>query len=131
MLQVFSYRSYSLFQAGTTLESKYKVYGEICVNFRPVFRHFFMERFSKPAEWFERRLAYTRSVATNSIGKIYLNLVTRKPVFGDLDQLRLKSACTATETSWSLEILDLESIGVVLSRKRKTKVLIRLRKCTG
>ncbi|EDO36404.1 predicted protein [Nematostella vectensis] len=36
-------------------------------HFKPVFRHFFLEKFVDPAEWFERRLAYTRSCATSSI----------------------------------------------------------------
>ncbi|KAJ8314522.1 hypothetical protein KUTeg_006672 [Tegillarca granosa] len=30
--------------------------------------HFFMEKFPDPAVWYEKRLAYTKSVATNSIG---------------------------------------------------------------
>lgn len=40
----------------------------VCKRFLPVFRHFFMEKFRDPAAWFEARLAYTKSVATNSIG---------------------------------------------------------------
>ena len=47
------------------------------------------------------------------------------------EQVRLKLACSPTETSWSLEILDIESIGIVLSMKRITKTLIRLRGCAG
>ena len=46
---------------------KRKRYREVCENFKPVMRHFFNEYFPDPAEWFERRLAYTRSVSTNSI----------------------------------------------------------------
>ena len=49
-------------------EMKYNVYMEVCQKFLPVFRFFFMEKFPDPAQWFQRRLAYTRSVATNSIG---------------------------------------------------------------
>ena len=41
---------------------------EICERFQPVFHHFFMEYFPSPSEWFEKRLAYTRSVAASSIG---------------------------------------------------------------
>ncbi|KAG0491470.1 hypothetical protein HPP92_004868 [Vanilla planifolia] len=33
----------------------------------PVMRYFFLERFLRPADWFERRLAYTRSVAASSM----------------------------------------------------------------
>jgi hypothetical protein len=32
-------------------------------------RHFFTENFPDPVDWFQRQTAYTRSVATNSIGK--------------------------------------------------------------
>ena len=56
-------------QEGSTIEEKMKTYLEICVKFQPVFRHFLMEKFVEPAVWLERRLSYTRSVATNSIGK--------------------------------------------------------------
>ncbi len=38
---------------------------DIWQKFPPVMRHFFYERFREPATWFERRLAYTRSVAVN------------------------------------------------------------------
>ncbi|KAL2340901.1 hypothetical protein Fmac_008841 [Flemingia macrophylla] len=34
---------------------------------RPVMHYFFLERFLQPAEWFEKRLAYTRSVAASSM----------------------------------------------------------------
>ncbi|XP_042342685.1 serine-protein kinase ATM [Plectropomus leopardus] len=48
-------------------DEKLQAYGEVCKNFRPVFRYFCMERFLDPAVWMEKRLAYTRSVATSSI----------------------------------------------------------------
>ena len=57
--------------------------------------------------------------------------LTRKPVFGGLDQVRLKPACSATEASWSLENLNLASVGIILSRKPTAMVLIRLRGCAG
>ncbi|XP_060585424.1 serine-protein kinase ATM-like [Ruditapes philippinarum] len=63
--------------AATTTEGKYKVYQEICEKFQPVFRHFFFEKFTSPPVWFERRLAYTRSVATNSIVGYILGLGDR------------------------------------------------------
>ncbi|XP_035241866.1 serine-protein kinase ATM [Anguilla anguilla] len=44
-----------------------QAFSEVCQNFRPVFRYFCMERFLDPAVWMEKRLAYTRSVATSSI----------------------------------------------------------------
>ena len=44
---------------------------------------------------------------------INMSLVTRKPVFRVFDQVRLKPTCSAAETSWSLEILDLASTRAV------------------
>lgn len=41
-------------------------YRDIMEHFRPVMRHFFFEMFPDPSEWYRRRLAYTRSVATSS-----------------------------------------------------------------
>lgn len=51
-------------------EEKYNIFVKVCENFQPVFRYFCMEKFLDPAVWFEKRLAYTRSVATSSIGII-------------------------------------------------------------
>ncbi|KAI4341400.1 hypothetical protein MLD38_026129 [Melastoma candidum] len=48
-------------------KDKRQAFREVCSNFRPVMHQFFLERFSLPADWFERRLAYTRSVATSSM----------------------------------------------------------------
>ena len=59
------------------------------------------------------------------------SLVTRKPVFGVCDQVRHKPGCAATEAGWRLEILDIETLGIVLSRQQTTKALIRLRGCAG
>ena len=56
------------FQTASTPEGKLKAYLQICAKFQPVFRHFFLENFPDPPVWFQRRLGYTRSVATNSIG---------------------------------------------------------------
>ena len=47
------------------------------------------------------------------------------------DQVRLKPAYSATESSLSLEILDIAIIGIVLSKLRTTNALIRLRECAG
>ena len=35
------------------------------------------------------------------------------------------------ETSWSLESLDLERLGIIPSGQQATKVLIRMRGCAG
>ncbi|KAF2204143.1 hypothetical protein GQ43DRAFT_201223 [Delitschia confertaspora ATCC 74209] len=44
-----------------------KVWQQVAANFHPVMRYFFIERFEDPDEWFEKRLAYTRSTAAISI----------------------------------------------------------------
>ena len=57
-----------------------------------------------------------------------MSLVTRKPVFRPD---RYKPVCVATEARWKLEISDMETRGIILSKQQTTKVLIRLRGCTG
>ena len=56
---------------------------------------------------------------------------TRKPVFGVCGQARFKLSCAAKEARKKLEILCLETRGIILSRQRKTNALIRLCGCTG
>lgn len=56
-----------------SFEEKYATFMDICQNFQPVFRYFCMEKFLDPAVWFEKRLAYTRSVATSSIGNFRIH----------------------------------------------------------
>ncbi|KAH0454660.1 hypothetical protein IEQ34_016584 [Dendrobium chrysotoxum] len=51
----------------TNEKDKRKAFLKVCKNFRPVMRYFFLERFLRPADWFECRLAYTRSVAASSM----------------------------------------------------------------
>ena len=60
-----------------------------------------------------------------------MSLVTRKPVIGISNHVLLKPACAATEANKRLEISDLETRGVIISRQCTTKMLIRLRGCTG
>ena len=64
-------------------------------------------------------------------GQYLMSHVTRKPVFGVCDQVRLKPACSATGTSQGLGILDIASTDIILSKQRTTKALIRLRWCAG
>ena len=56
-----------------------------------------------------------------------MGLTARKPVFGVSDKARLKPVSIATETSQKDEIL----LDMILSNKRITKALIRLRVCAG
>ncbi|KAM6290797.1 serine-protein kinase ATM [Porphyrio hochstetteri] len=58
-------------------EEKYNIFMKVCERFQPVFRYFCMEKFRDPAVWFEKRLAYTRSVATSSIVGYILGLGDR------------------------------------------------------
>lgn len=51
----------------TCEKDKRKAFLKICDNYRPVMHHFFFERFLQPADWFQSRLAYTRSVAASSM----------------------------------------------------------------
>ena len=60
-----------------------------------------------------------------------MGLVVRKPVFRISDIARLKPACSATETSLKNEISLEASLDIILSSKRITKALIRLRGCAG
>ena len=48
-------------------DKRIKVFRSVCNQFHPVLRYFFQERFVTPDEWFERRVAYTRSTAAISI----------------------------------------------------------------
>ncbi|KAF2138836.1 uncharacterized protein K452DRAFT_320941 [Aplosporella prunicola CBS 121167] len=53
--------------AAHSTEERLKSYQNVCRHFSPVLRYFFLERFQDPDEWFEKRLAYTRSTAAISI----------------------------------------------------------------
>jgi ataxia telangiectasia mutated family protein len=53
--------------ASSKKKSRLETFLEICHNFKPVFRHFFMENYADTSEWYAKRLNYTRSVATSSI----------------------------------------------------------------
>ena len=61
----------------------------------------------------------------------YWSHVSRKPIFGIYDQVRLKPACSADETSFCLEISAVASRGIIVSRQRTTKALISLCGCAG
>lgn len=50
-----------------SLTTRLKVWQKIADNFHPVLRYFLLERFEDPDEWFERRVAYTRSTAAISV----------------------------------------------------------------
>ncbi|XP_050594170.1 serine-protein kinase ATM isoform X2 [Bombus affinis] len=56
---------------------KLKVFMDCCAHMHPVMHHFFIERYPSPETWFERRLAYTRSIATTSMAGYILGLGDR------------------------------------------------------
>ncbi|OCK80454.1 hypothetical protein K432DRAFT_425753 [Lepidopterella palustris CBS 459.81] len=58
-------------------ETRLKKFRQIEQNFTPVMRYFFLERFEDPDEWFEKRLAYTRTTAAISILGYVLGLGDR------------------------------------------------------
>ncbi len=54
-----------------------RTYKELCARFPPVFRHFFLEHYTAPSLWFEKRLSYTRSAAASSMVGYILGLGDR------------------------------------------------------
>ena len=62
---------------------------------------------------------------------IFKLTTSRENVYSGFAQVRFKPALLATEASYNLEVLDIAGIHVILSKKRTTKVLIRLRRCAG
>jgi serine-protein kinase ATM len=53
--------------ATDSVETRVKEFRKVMENFSPILRHFFFERFKDPEDWFQKRLAYTRSTAAISI----------------------------------------------------------------
>ena len=73
----------------------------------------------------EKLLTGTLSLNTNK--QIYLSLVTRKPVFGVSDQVRLKPACLASEASWRLDISDIETRDILSINEKLPMTRVHLR----
>ena len=48
-------------------EARVKEFRKVCDHLQPVMRHFFLERFDDPDDWFEKRTAYTRTTASVSM----------------------------------------------------------------
>ena len=55
--------------------------------------------------------------------KAQMSHMTRKPVFGVWELVRLKPVCSATDTSKGLEISAIASTGIILSRQQTTNAL--------
>ncbi|MCJ1380039.1 Serine/threonine-protein kinase tel1 [Xylographa soralifera] len=60
-----------------SVDLRLKTFRAVCDIFHPVMRYFFMEHFENPDDWFETRLAYTRSTAAISILGYILGLGDR------------------------------------------------------
>ncbi|CAK1361774.1 unnamed protein product [Cercospora beticola] len=58
-------RAYANGQGSTT--DRVAAFQKVCANLNPVMRHFFLERFDDPDEWFTKRTAYSRTTASISI----------------------------------------------------------------
>lgn len=50
-----------------SVDERIKSFRHVTERFHPVLRYFFMESFENPDDWFDKRLAYTRSTAAISI----------------------------------------------------------------
>jgi ataxia telangiectasia mutated family protein len=48
-------------------EARLKMFQQICNNFHPVLRFFFLETFKNPDAWFSRQIQFSRSVAASSM----------------------------------------------------------------
>ena len=89
-------------------------------------------KYIKPVKWEweqgSQKKEFWSSIMEDVLGPVicHMSLVKRKPVFGVCNKDRLKPACATTDTSWTLEISDIETRGIILSRQRTRKVLIRL-----
>ena len=60
-----------------------------------------------------------------------MGLIVTKPLFRVTDKMRLEPVSSAAETSLKIENYDVASLDMILSNKRITKALIRLRGCAG
>lgn len=60
-------------------KDKQEAFAEVTEKFKPVFHHFFLEHYKQPADWFEKRIDYTRSMASNSIVGYIVGLGDRHP----------------------------------------------------
>ena len=63
--------------AKKSADHKRRTFAEVCRRLKPVMRHFFFERFPEPCAWYERRAAYTSSVAVASMSGYVLGLGDR------------------------------------------------------
>ncbi|QSL66723.1 hypothetical protein MERGE_001109 [Pneumocystis wakefieldiae] len=58
-------------------EIRFQTFNRVVSHFKPVMRHFFMDHFSDPKDWFQKQLNYTRSTAVISMLGYVLGLGDR------------------------------------------------------
>eukprot|EP00298_Acanthocystis_sp_HF-20_P011074 c19218_g1_i2.p1 GENE.c19218_g1_i2~~c19218_g1_i2.p1 ORF type:complete len:773 (+),score=256.67 c19218_g1_i2:38-2356(+) len=59
------------------LKARLPKFREVCSKVAPVFHYFFLEKYDHPTQWYQKRLAYTRSIASNSMVGFILGLGDR------------------------------------------------------
>jgi ataxia telangiectasia mutated family protein len=59
--------SYLYRQQNAKPKAKKDAFTTICKHFKPVMHHFFLEHYVNTSRWFQKRLAYTRSIAVSSM----------------------------------------------------------------
>jgi len=64
-------------EKGKPPSARLDTYRRVAENLKPVFHHFFLERWQAPSAWFSRRLAYASSVAAGSMIGFVLGLGDR------------------------------------------------------
>ncbi|KAI9703132.1 MAG: Serine/threonine-protein kinase tel1 [Candelina mexicana] len=60
-----------------SVDVRLKAYRQVADHFHPVMKYFFLEHFNNPDDWFEKKLAYSRSTAAISILGYVLGLGDR------------------------------------------------------
>lgn len=63
--------------AGAQPQQQRAAFDKVCHHFSPVLHHFFLEMYRDIPTWFDRRTAYTRSVAVNSMAGYIIGLGDR------------------------------------------------------
>ncbi|XP_026322463.1 serine-protein kinase ATM isoform X2 [Hyposmocoma kahamanoa] len=75
--QVARQKLIALYEKRRPNQEKLTAFLKLMKEFRPAFHYFFTEHYLDPVTWYERRLAYTKSVATSSMVGYILGLGDR------------------------------------------------------
>ena len=73
----FKEATQAMFEVANQPAAQLEAFRRVCGQFHPVLHHFFLESFPGPAAWFQRRIAYTRSVAATSMAGYVIGLGDR------------------------------------------------------